>query len=146
MIMAVSASCVVDRNMLEYMKHVAYNRLPNDIDGLKRGTRRALWVLKDTFEGVKANTIVGKTMEYHVVGDASIYETIIRLCHNFVFGIPLVNSEGNSGFYTNPTPSQMRYVGLYLSNFARDVFFNTIQVFSTKNDVIPFIIVRFFVF
>ena len=27
-----------------------------------------------------------------------------------------------------------------------NVFFNTVQVFSTKNDVIPFIMVRFFAF
>ena len=58
----------------------------------------------------KCAKIVGEVMgNYHPHGDASIYDTLVRLAQEFNMRYPLVDGQGNFGSIDGDPPAAMRY-------------------------------------
>src|ERR1700709_351436 len=81
---------------IDYAMSVIVGRaLPDVRDGLKPVHRRVLYAMSELGLGptrgdVKCSRIVGETMgNYHPHGDASIYDTLVRLAQDFSMRYPL---------------------------------------------------------
>ena len=107
---------------LDYSMSVIIGRaLPDARDGLKPVQRRILYAMLElgltpgkAFR--KSATIVGTVMSnYHPHGDASIYDTLVRLAQPFTLRYPLVEGQGNFGSIDGDSPAQMRYTEARLS-------------------------------
>jgi DNA gyrase subunit A len=89
--------------------------LPDVRDGLKPAHRRVLFGMRTM--GLASNRayrkcakIVGEVMgNYHPHGDASIYDTLVRLAQDFNMRYPLVDGQGNFGSIDGDPPAAMRY-------------------------------------
>ena len=89
--------------------------LPDVRDGLKPAHRRVLYGMRTM--GLASNRayrkcakIVGEVMgNYHPHGDASIYDTLVRLAQDFNMRYPLVDGQGNFGSIDGDPPAAMRY-------------------------------------
>ena len=58
----------------------------------------------------KCAKIVGEVMgNFHPHGDASIYDTLVRLAQNFNMRYPLVDGQGNFGSIDGDPPAAYRY-------------------------------------
>src|SRR5688500_274968 len=58
----------------------------------------------------KCAKIVGEVMgNYHPHGDASIYDTLVRMAQDFNMRSPLVDGQGNFGSIDGDPPAAMRY-------------------------------------
>lgn len=110
---------------LDYAMSVIVARaLPDVRDGLKPVQRRILWGMWDA--GVtadakfrKAADIVGEVMgKYHPHGDASIYQTIVRMVQDFSFRYPLCIGQGNWGSVDGDEAAAMRYTESKLSRIS----------------------------
>src|SRR6266566_3344747 len=87
---------------LDYAMSVIVGRaLPDVRDGLKPVHRRVLFSMNENGLGptrsrFKCSRIVGDVMgKYHPHGDASIYDTLVRLAQDFSMRYPLVDGQGN---------------------------------------------------
>ena len=81
---------------LDYASYVILQRaVPHIEDGLKPVQRRILHVMKRMEDGRnnKVASIVGETMKFHPHGDASIYETLVKLGQKEL----LIDCQGNWG-------------------------------------------------
>jgi DNA gyrase subunit A len=102
---------------LEYSYSVIYSRaLPDARDGLKPVHRRVLYQmgemgLRPDRGFVKSARVVGEVMgRLHPHGDASIYDTLVRMAQPFSMRVPLVDGHGNFGSLGNDDPpAAMRY-------------------------------------
>jgi len=101
---------------LTYAQSVIVSRaLPDVRDGLKPSQRRVLVAMNDLGLGPATSTskcagIVGETMKrYHPHGDASIYDTLVRLAQDWVMQTRLVHGQGNFGSIAGLPPAHMRY-------------------------------------
>ncbi|MEL7129321.1 MAG: DNA topoisomerase IV subunit A, partial [Pseudomonadota bacterium] len=89
--------------------------LPDVRDGLKPVQRRILYgmrVLKLDPDGGyrKCAKIVGDVMgNFHPHGDASIYDTLVRLAQDFSVRYPLVDGQGNFGNIDGDSAAAYRY-------------------------------------
>ncbi|MEM9703381.1 MAG: DNA gyrase subunit A, partial [Planctomycetota bacterium] len=91
------------RRYLNYALSVIGGRaLPDARDGLKPVQRRILYVmgrelnLAPGSKTVKCLRIVGDTNgKYHPHGDASTYDTLVRLAQDHAMRVPLVDGQGN---------------------------------------------------
>ena len=89
--------------------------LPDVRDGLKPAHRRVLYGMRAM--GLASNRayrkcakIVGEVMgNYHPHGDASIYDTLVRLAQDFNMRYSLVDGQGNFGSIDGDPPAAMRY-------------------------------------
>jgi len=104
------------RSYMDYAMSVIIGRaLPDVRDGLKPAHRRVLYGMKDmglssTRGYRKCAKIVGEVMgNYHPHGDASIYDTLVRLAQDFNMRAPLVDGQGNFGSVDGDPPAAMRY-------------------------------------
>jgi DNA gyrase subunit A len=104
------------RSYMDYAMSVIIGRaLPDVRDGLKPAHRRVLYGMKDmglssTRGYRKCAKIVGEVMgNYHPHGDASIYDTLVRLAQDFNMRAPLVDGQGNFGSIDGDPPAAMRY-------------------------------------
>jgi len=104
------------RSYMDYAMSVIIGRaLPDVRDGLKPAHRRVLFGMRTM--GLASNRayrkcakIVGEVMgNYHPHGDASIYDTLVRLAQDFNMRYPLVNGQGNFGSIDGDRPAAMRY-------------------------------------
>src|SRR5262245_36303025 len=104
------------RSYMDYAMSVIIGRaLPDIRDGLKPAHRRVLYGMKTM--GLSANRgyrkcakIVGEVMgNFHPHGDASIYDTLVRLAQDFNMRSPLVDGQGNFGSIDGDPPAAMRY-------------------------------------
>ncbi|MGC4081858.1 MAG: DNA gyrase subunit A [Vicinamibacterales bacterium] len=93
------------RSYMDYAMSVIIGRaLPDVRDGLKPAHRRVLYGMKtmglsSTRGYRKCAKIVGEVMgNFHPHGDASIYDTLVRLAQDFNMRYPLVDGQGNFGF------------------------------------------------
>lgn len=89
-------------NYMPYAMSVILSRAIPEIDGLKPSHRKLLYTMyKMNLLGsarTKSANIVGQTMRLNPHGDASIYETMVRLARgNETLLCPLVDSKGNFG-------------------------------------------------
>src|SRR6187402_806552 len=92
------------RSYMDYAMSVIIGRaLPDVRDGLKPAHRRVLYGMKTmglsaTRGYRKCAKIVGEVMgNFHPHGDASIYDTLVRMAQDFNMREPLVDGQGNFG-------------------------------------------------
>src|SRR5213595_673089 len=104
------------RSYMDYAMSVIIGRaLPDVRDGLKPAHRRVLYGMKTmgltaTRGYRKCAKIVGEVMgNYHPHGDASIYDTLVRLAQDFNMRYTLVDGQGNFGSVDGDPPAAMRY-------------------------------------
>src|SRR5919106_1713625 len=104
------------RSYMDYAMSVIIGRaLPDVRDGLKPAHRRVLYGMRTM--GLASNRayrkcakIVGEVMgNFHPHGDASIYDTLVRLAQEFNMRYPLVDGQGNFGSVDADPPAAMRY-------------------------------------
>jgi DNA gyrase subunit A len=116
------------RSYMDYAMSVIIGRaLPDARDGLKPAHRRVLFGMKtmglsSTRGFRKCAKIVGEVMgNFHPHGDASIYDTLVRLAQDFNMRYPLVNGQGNFGSIDGDPPAAMRYTEARLQSLADDM-------------------------
>jgi DNA gyrase subunit A len=116
------------RSYMDYAMSVIIGRaLPDVRDGLKPAHRRVLYGMRQM--GLSPNRayrkcakIVGEVMgNYHPHGDASIYDTLVRLSQDFNMRYPLVDGQGNFGSVDGDSPAAMRYTEARLQGLAEDL-------------------------
>src|SRR5205085_1969790 len=116
------------RSYMDYAMSVIIGRaLPDVRDGLKPAHRRVLYGMK--MMGLASNRgyrkcakIVGEVMgNYHPHGDASIYDTLVRLSQDFNMRYALVDGQGNFGSIDGDPPAAMRYTEARMSAFAESL-------------------------
>jgi DNA gyrase subunit A len=116
------------RSYMDYAMSVIIGRaLPDVRDGLKPAHRRVLYGMK--MMGLASNRgyrkcakIVGEVMgNYHPHGDASIYDTLVRLSQDFNMRYALVDGQGNFGSIDGDPPAAMRYTEARLHALSDDV-------------------------
>ena len=127
---------IVDRDISEEMKssYIDYSMsvivgraLPDVRDGLKPVHRRVLYTMDDM--GLQHNKpfkksarIVGDVMgKYHPHGDASIYDTLVRMAQSFSLRYMLVDGQGNFGSVDGDPAAAMRYTEARLSGIAGEL-------------------------
>src|SRR5438034_1526401 len=116
------------RSDMDYAMSVIIGRaLPDVRDGLKPAHRRVLYGMKSmglsaTRGYRKCAKIVGEVMgNYHPHGDASIYDTLVRLAQEFNMRYPLVDGQGNFGSIDADPPAAMRYTEARLQALGDDM-------------------------
>jgi DNA gyrase subunit A len=116
------------RSYMDYAMSVIIGRaLPDARDGLKPAHRRVLYGMKamglsSTRGYRKCAKIVGEVMgNFHPHGDASIYDTLVRMAQDFNMRYPLVNGQGNFGSIDGDPPAAMRYTEARLQALADDM-------------------------
>src|SRR6266498_4825679 len=126
------------RSYMDYAMSVIIGRaLPDVRDGLKPAHRRVLFGMRTM--GLASNRgyrkcakIVGEVMgNYHPHGDASIYDTLVRMAQDFNMRYPLVDGQGNFGSIDDDPPAAMRYTEARLARLAtellRDIEADTVE-------------------
>jgi len=116
------------RSYMDYAMSVIIGRaLPDARDGLKPAHRRVLYGMKTmglaaTRGYRKCAKIVGEVMgNFHPHGDASIYDTLVRLAQDFNMRYPIVDGQGNFGSIDGDPPAAMRYTEARLQSLADDM-------------------------
>ena len=116
------------RSYMDYAMSVIIGRaLPDARDGLKPAHRRVLYGMKtmglsSTRGYRKCAKIVGEVMgNFHPHGDASIYDTLVRLAQDFNMRYPLVDGQGNFGSIDGDPPAAMRYTEARLKALGDDM-------------------------
>ena len=116
------------RSYMDYAMSVIIGRaLPDVRDGLKPAHRRVVYGMR--LMGLTSNRpyrkcakIVGDVMgNFHPHGDASIYDTLVRLAQGFNMRYPLVDGQGNFGSVDGDSPAAMRYTEAKLQPLADDL-------------------------
>ena len=89
--------------------------LPDVRDGLKPIHRRILFAMDQmgvsfAAKYVKSAKIIGEVLgKYHPHGDASTYESMVRMAQDFSMRYPLVDGKGNFGSLDGDPPAAYRY-------------------------------------
>ncbi len=116
------------RSYLDYAMSVIVGRaLPDVRDGLKPVHRRVLFAMHEVNNVwnrpfVKCARIVGDVMgKYHPHGDASIYDTLVRMAQDFSLRYLLVDGQGNFGSVDGDNPAAMRYTECRLQRLAGEM-------------------------
>src|SRR5499427_2138359 len=116
------------RSYMDYAMSVIIGRaLPDARDGLKPAHRRVLYGMKTmglspTRGYRKCAKIVGEVMgNFHPHGDASIYDTLVRLAQDFNMRYSLVDGQGNFGSIDGDPPAAMRYTEARLQPLSDDM-------------------------
>lgn len=113
---------------IDYSMSVIISRaLPDVRDGLKPVHRRVLYGMLEL--GVNYNKpykksarIVGDVMgKYHPHGDASIYDTMVRMAQDWSMRYTLVDGQGNFGSVDGDAPAAMRYTEARLKRIAEEI-------------------------
>src|SRR6516162_5468755 len=118
----------MQRSYIDYAMSVIVGRaLPEVRDGLKPVHRRVLYAMFDSgFRPdrghAKSARSVAETMgNYHPHGDASIYDTLVRMAQPWSLRYPLVDGQGNFGSPGNDPPAAMRYTEARLTPLAMEM-------------------------
>jgi DNA gyrase subunit A len=113
---------------IDYSMSVIVSRaLPDVRDGLKPVHRRVLFGMSEL--GVNYNKsykksarIVGEVLgKYHPHGDASVYDTMVRMAQPWSLRYPLVDGQGNFGSIDGDSPAAMRYTEARLKRIADEM-------------------------
>ena len=115
----------LSQSYLDYAMSVIVSRaLPDVRDGLKPVHRRILYAmhlmgLSYSSVTTKSAKVVGEVLgKYHPHGDASVYDTLVRLAQDFSMRYPLVKGQGNFGSVDGDQPAAMRYTEVKLSKIS----------------------------
>jgi len=110
---------------IDYSMSVIVGRaLPDVRDGFKPVHRRVLHAMNELGNSSnkpfkKSARIVGEVMgKYHPHGDASIYDTLVRMAQPWTMRYKMVDSQGNFGNQDGDPPAAMRYTEVRLEKFA----------------------------
>ncbi|WP_373838118.1 DNA gyrase subunit A [Methanospirillum sp.] len=113
---------------IDYAMSVIIGRaIPDARDGLKPVHRRslyAMWEMGNTHDKAykKSARVVGDVMgKYHPHGDASIYDTIVKMAQPFSYRMMLVDGQGNFGSVDGDAPAAMRYTEVRLKKEAEEL-------------------------
>ncbi|WP_323143892.1 DNA gyrase subunit A [Massilia phyllosphaerae] len=116
------------KSYLDYAMSVIVGRaLPDVRDGLKPVHRRVLFSMHESntvFNRpyVKCARVVGDTMgKYHPHGDASIYDTLVRMAQDFSLRYTLVDGQGNFGSIDGDSAAAMRYTECRLDKISNEL-------------------------
>lgn len=113
---------------IDYSMSVIVSRaLPDVRDGLKPVHRRVLFGMLDL--GVlhnrpykKSARIVGEVLgKYHPHGDASVYDTMVRMAQDWSLRYMLVDGQGNYGSMDGDPPAAMRYTEARLRKITEEM-------------------------
>lgn len=113
---------------LDYAMSVIVSRaLPDARDGLKPVHRRILYAMYDM--GLRADSsykksarIVGEVLgKYHPHGDASVYDSMVRMAQDFSMRYELVDGQGNFGSIDGDAAAAMRYTEARMADFGIDM-------------------------
>lgn len=113
---------------IDYSMSVIISRaLPDVRDGLKPVHRRVLFGMLEL--GVSYNKpykksarIVGEVLgKYHPHGDASVYDTMVRMAQDWSLRYTLVDGQGNFGSIDGDSPAAMRYTEARLRRVAEEL-------------------------
>ncbi|MBL7917851.1 MAG: DNA gyrase subunit A, partial [Bacteroidia bacterium] len=113
---------------IDYSMSVIVSRaLPDVRDGLKPVHRRVLYGMLDL--GVlhnrpykKSARIVGEVLgKYHPHGDASVYDTMVRMAQDWSLRYMLVDGQGNYGSMDGDPPAAMRYTEARLRKITEEM-------------------------
>lgn len=113
---------------IDYSMSVIVSRaLPDVRDGFKPVHRRVLYGMLEL--GVLSNRaykksarIVGEVLgKYHPHGDASVYDTMVRMAQEWSLRYPLVDGQGNFGSIDGDSPAAMRYTEARLKKIAEEM-------------------------
>lgn len=116
------------KSYLDYAMSVIVGRaLPDVRDGLKPVHRRVLYAMHEMNNVwnrpfVKCARVVGEVMgKYHPHGDASIYDTLVRMAQDFSLRYTLVDGQGNFGSIDGDGAAAMRYTECRLDKISNDL-------------------------
>ncbi len=119
---------VMEDSYLRYSMSVIIDRaLPDVRDGLKPVHRRILFTmsrdgLRSSAKFRKSATVVGAVMgDYHPHGDASIYDSMVRMAQPWAMRYMLVNGQGNFGSMDGDPPAAMRYTEAKMERLADEI-------------------------
>ena len=137
----------VKESYLNYAMSVIVSRaLPDVRDGLKPVHRRILYGMNDM--GIRSDQppkksarIVGDVMgRFHPHGDASLYDTVVRLAQPFSMRYLMVQGQGNFGSIDGDPPAAMRYTEARLARIAdemlRDIKKETVDFAPNYDDTL----------
>ena len=106
----------LENRFLTYALSTIVSRsLPDVRDGLKPIHRRILFAMESiglnaAAKPVKSAKIIGEVLgKYHPHGDASTYESMVRMAQDFSMRYPLVDGKGNFGSIDGDAPAAYRY-------------------------------------
>ncbi|HPQ08250.1 MAG TPA: DNA gyrase subunit A [Bacteroidia bacterium] len=113
---------------IDYSMSVIVSRaLPDVRDGLKPVHRRVLYGmlelgLQHNKPYKKSARIVGEVLgKYHPHGDASVYDTMVRMAQDWSLRYTLVDGQGNFGSMDGDPPAAMRYTEARLTKLAEEL-------------------------
>jgi DNA gyrase subunit A len=116
------------KSYLDYAMSVIVGRaLPDVRDGLKPVHRRVLYAMHEMNNVwnrpyLKCARVVGDTMgKFHPHGDASIYDTLVRMAQDFSLRYTLVDGQGNFGSIDGDSAAAMRYTECRLDKIANEL-------------------------
>ncbi len=119
---------VMEDSYLRYSMSVIIERaLPDVRDGLKPVHRRIMYSMNE--EGLRSGSrhrksanVVGAVMgKYHPHGDASIYDSMVRLAQPWSTRYLLINGQGNFGSMDGDPPAAMRYTEAKMHRLADEL-------------------------
>lgn len=105
------------------MSVIVGRALPDVRDGLKPVHRRVLYGMNELSNASnkpykKSARIVGEVMgKYHPHGDASIYDTMVRMAQEWSMRYTMVDGQGNFGSQDGDEPAAMRYTEVRMQKF-----------------------------
>lgn len=118
----------LETSYLDYAMSVIVSRaLPDVRDGLKPVHRRILWAMWDkglthSAKYRKSANVVGEVLgNYHPHGDASVYDSMVRMAQSFSLRYPLIDGQGNWGSVDGDGAAAMRYTECRLSKIAEEL-------------------------
>lgn len=115
------------RGYSEYAQEVVVDRAIDGIDGLKPSQRRILYTMyaiEKVKDMTKSQTVAGATMKLHPHGDASIYDTMVRMVDASEYmAVPYLNGQGTFGkVYSVDPPAAARYTNVKFAPIASELF------------------------
>jgi len=118
----------MQRAYIDYSMSVIVGRaLPDARDGLKPSNRRVLYAMREIglFHNrsyTKCAKVVGEVLgKYHPHGDASVYDTLVRMAQDFAMRYPLIDGQGNFGSIDGDPAAAYRYTECRLEEIAEEL-------------------------
>jgi DNA gyrase subunit A len=116
------------QSYLDYAMSVIVGRaLPDVRDGLKPVHRRVLFAMNELGNSwnkayKKSARVVGDVIgKYHPHGDASVYDTIVRMAQPFSLRYMLVDGQGNFGSVDGDNAAAMRYTEVRMARLTHEL-------------------------
>ena len=113
---------------IDYSMSVIVGRaLPDVRDGLKPSNRRVLYAMRQigllhNRSYSKCAKVVGEVLgKYHPHGDASVYDTLVRMAQDFAMRYPLIDGQGNFGSIDGDPAAAYRYTECRLREIAEEL-------------------------